>query len=72
VTDAAPRPWRAEEFPTYAGSVVHYVRIFDANGGRVADLYPHESVGGKGIDHVRANAAAILAGVNGDGRADPA
>lgn len=63
--DAAPRPWSAEEYPTHAGSAVLYVRIVDANGDRVADLYPHESVGGKGIDQVRANAGAIVAGVNG-------
>ena len=65
--DAAPRPWSAEEYPTHAGSAVLYVRIVDANGDRVSDLYPHDSVGGKGIDQVRANAAEILAGVNGKG-----
>lgn len=64
MTEPSPRPWRADEYPTYAGSAVHYVRIFDANGDRVADLYPHDSVGGKGIDQVRANAAAILDGIN--------
>lgn len=65
MTDPSPRPWSADERPSYAGSPDTYIRILDANGQRVADLYPHASVGGRGIEQARADAALIIAGVNG-------
>ena len=40
------------------------MRIIDAHDGKVADLYPHESVGGQGIDRVRANARLTVSLVN--------
>jgi hypothetical protein len=45
---------------SHDGSTVFFLRILDANDNRVADLYPHESVGGRGIEQATADAGLIV------------
>lgn len=45
---------------SHDASTVFFLRILDANGSRVADLYPHESVGGRGLEQVTADAQMIV------------
>ena len=61
---ASPRPWKIEIKRTHDGSAVYFLRILDAKGHRVADLYPHESVGGGGLEQATADAGLIVALAN--------
>ena len=61
---ASPRPWTIAIRRTHDDSAVYYLRILDAKGNRVADLYPHESVGGRGLEQVTADAQLIVALAN--------
>lgn len=45
---------------SHDGSTVFFLRILDATGKRVADLYPHESVGGRGLEQVTDDASLIV------------
>lgn len=64
VTAASPRPWRIQMQRTHDGASVYFLRILDAQGNRVADLYPHESVGGRGLGQATADAGLIVALAN--------
>jgi hypothetical protein len=60
-TKLSPGPWVAVEYGRELGGTgPSFIRIEDANGGKVADLYIHSSVGGCGVDPCRANAAWIV------------
>jgi hypothetical protein len=58
------RPWRIEIKRSHDASTVFFLRILDATGSRVADLYPHESVGGRGLEQQTADAQMIVALAN--------
>ena len=60
MTTASPRPWRIQMQRSHDGSAVYFLRILDATDKRVADLYPHESVGGRGLEQVTADAQMIV------------
>lgn len=64
MTADSPRPWRVQMQRTHDGSAVYFLRILDAQGNRVADLYPHESVGGRGLEQATADAGLIVALAN--------
>jgi len=57
---ASPRPWRITMHRSHDGSAVYFLRIVDATGNRVADIYPHESVGGCGLEQATADAQLIV------------
>lgn len=61
---SSPKPWRMEIRRTHDGADVYFLRILDAKGSRVADLYPHESVGGRGLEQVTADARLVVALAN--------
>ena len=60
MTHASPRPWRITMQRSHDGSAVYFLRIVDAKDNRGADLYPHESVGGRGLEQVTADAQMIV------------
>lgn len=60
----SPRPWRIQMQRSHDGSAVYFLRILDANDRRVADLYPHNSVGGRGLEQATADARLIVALAN--------
>lgn len=60
MTPASPRPWRIAMQRSHDASTVYFLRILDASGHRVADLYPHESVGGRGLEQATADAQLIV------------
>ena len=62
---SSPKPWTLAIKRTFDGSAVYFLRILDAKGNRVADLYPHESVGGRGLEQATADAGLIVALANG-------
>ena len=45
---------------SHDASTVYFLRILDATDNRVADLYPHESVGGRGLEQATADAQLIV------------
>lgn len=59
--NASPRPWTTRR---HAAGTGHFLRIYDATGNRVADFYPHESVGGRGIEQAQADARLVIALAN--------
>lgn len=61
---SSPKPWAIEIKRAFGGASVYFLRILDANGKRVADLYPHESVGGRGLEQATADATLIVALAN--------
>lgn len=67
IAGATPPPWRLDEFrsqdPRNAGELI-YLRISGPGGEKIADLYPHASVGGVGETQARANAALIVEAAN--------
>lgn len=60
MTPASPRPWRLEVKRSHDARTVYFLRILDANGNRVADLYPDASVGGRGFEQATADAQMIV------------
>ena len=60
----SPRPWRIAMQRSHDGSAVYFLRILDTNDRRVADLYPHDSVGGRGLEQSTADARLIVALAN--------
>lgn len=61
MTSTSPRPWKAV---THAAGTSHYLRVYDADGNRVCDFYPHESVGGRGLEQAEADAKLVVALAN--------
>lgn len=64
MTTSSPKPWRFEEVKQPLVDNVYFIRIFDADGNKVATLSPHSSVGGRGLEQAVADARLIVAIAN--------
>jgi hypothetical protein len=60
-SEVSPGDWKSVELgKLFGGEGPSVVRILDAKGDKVCDLFASESVGGKGVDPARKNAAWII------------
>lgn len=50
-------PWKINDYTT---GIKGYIRITDATGNTVADMFPFAGIGGVGVDVARENARKIV------------